>query len=310
MGIASRARRAYDAPMNDKPLHVYLNGTILPASEASISISDPGFLHGASAFTTMLAHQGVVFRFEQHLARLSETIRLLNLSVGATTGELVAHTYAVLDANGLGEARVRITLTPGGGEGEETTLITAVPLPAYPGEWYTKGISVVVASLKQVAGDPTFGYKTGCYLPRIIARQEAAAKGADDALWFTTDNHLAESCFSNVFLVLGGKVYTPPRDTPVLPGVVRGAVLELSETLDIDVDDQTPLTVNEMLSAEEIFLTSSTMGIRPVVRVEKHPVGKETPGDVTLRLMEAYRDMLDEECGHRQRIVRQDGGAE
>ena len=129
-------------------------------------------------------------------------------------------------ANALVEGRARITLTPGpaDGGGPCTTLITADPLPVQPAEWYQRGVGVVVSSYKQGRDDPLAGYKTGCYLPRLLARQEAAAKGAEEALWFTTDNLLAEACFCNVFCVLGGRVLTPPLDTPVLPGIVRGAV--------------------------------------------------------------------------------------
>jgi branched-chain amino acid aminotransferase len=278
---------------------VQLNGRLLPAGEATISIADPGFLHGASTFTTMRAHRGAVFRFDRHLQRLAETLRLLGLQTGPTTGALVDGMHAVLDANELAEARCRITLTPGPVGGEPTTLLTAEPLPDYPAEWYDTGITVVVTALKQASGDPTFGTKTGCYLPRMLARQEAAAKGASDALWFTTDNRLAESCFANVFLVLDGTLLTPPRDTPVLPGVVRQAVLELAEHLGIEHDDSRSLTVNDMLTAEEMFLTSSCMGIRPVVRIERHAVGDETPGEVTRRFMQAYADLLDAECAQR-----------
>ncbi len=284
--------------MNDTK--VFFNGEVVPSTQASISIADPGFLHGASTFTTMLAKNGVVFRFERHLERLAETVRLFGLNLTVTTGQLVEGTYKVLDANGLADARCRITLTPGPPEGQPTTLITADPLPEYPPDWYDKGIGVVVTALKQATGDPTFGYKTGCYLPRILARQEAAVKGAEDALWYTTDNHLAESCFSNVFLVLGGRVMTPPRDTPVLPGIVREVVLELCQELGLEHDAATPLTVKEMLAAEEMFLTSSTMGIRPVVRVEKHEIGDGKPGLVTKKIMAAYGELLDRECDKRQ----------
>lgn len=281
---------------------VQLNGRLLPAEEATLSIADPGFLHGASTFTTMRAHNGVVFRFGEHLQRLAETVRLLGLQVDVTTGQLVEGMHVVLDANDLREARCRITLTPGPAGGEPTTLITAEPLPAYPAEWYENGITVVVTALKQVAGDPTFGYKTGCYLPRMLARQEAAAKGADDALWFTTDNRLAESCFSNVFLVRDGALLTPPRDTPVLPGVVRSAVLELAGALGIDAGEDRALTVEDMLAAEEVFLTSSCMGIRPVVRIERHAVGGETPGPVTVRIREAFDELLEAACSCRATV--------
>ncbi len=144
--------------------------------------------------------------------------------------------------------------------------------------------------------DSTFGYKTGCYLPRILARREAGLKGMQEALWFTHDNRLAEACFRNVFLALGGKVRTPPRDTPVLPGVTRQAAIELCARLGIACDAESPLTVRQMLAAEEIFLTGSGLGICPVVRVERHAVGDEKPGPVTRKLMAAYDQLLDEEC--------------
>ena len=286
--------------------NVYLNGRIIPAEQAAVSVSDAGFLHGASCFTTMLAHKGVVFRFDRHIERLMDTVRLICLRTDATGERLKEATYNLLAANELKEARVRITLTPGSagtgrvgdveGESPPTTVITAGALPDYPKSWYAKGISAVVSSFKQARGDPTIGHKTGCYLLRVLARQEAAAKGAEEALWYTTENYLAESCFCNVFLVLKGKVCTPPRDTPVLPGVVRGAVIELCRELNIECEAETQLTVREMLAAEEMFLTSATTGIRPVVRAERHPVGDERPGKVTRIIMEAYCELLDKEC--------------
>jgi branched-subunit amino acid aminotransferase/4-amino-4-deoxychorismate lyase len=233
------------------------------------------------------------------LRRLLGTAGLLGLRLGATENQIAAAAGEVLHANGLTEARMRITLTPGSVKAEEaapTTLVTAEPLSEYPRQWYEKGIAVVVSSFKQARGDPTFGYKTGCYLPRVLGRQEAAAKGAEEALWFTIDNRLAEACFNNVFLVLAGKASTPPRDTPVLPGIVREAVIELCGPLGIACDDQSPLTVREMLGADEMFLTGSTSGIRPVVRVERHAVGDGVPGPITKKIMAAYRELLEKEC--------------
>lgn len=245
----------------------------------------------------MLAHRGVVFRLASHLRRLLETVALLGIRTDATQEALTAATHDVLAANDLTEARVRITLTPGAVDQDRpTTLVTADPLPDYPSQWYTDGIKVVVASFKQITGIPTFGYKTGCYFPRVLARQEAAAKGAEEAIWYTVDNHLAEACFCNVFLVLGGKVHTPPLATPVLPGVVRQAVLELCPQLEIECDSESALTIREMLSADEMFLTASCSGLRPVSAVEAHTVGPGRPGPVTQKIAAAYRDLLDREC--------------
>ncbi|HDZ22285.1 hypothetical protein LCGC14_0238820 [marine sediment metagenome] len=278
-------------------LKVHLNGQLVDADDARISVFDVGFLHGGSTFTTMLAHKGVVFRLGRHLERLLETVDLLGIRTSATDASLTAAIGDVIRANGVAEARLRVTLSPGMSTGgEPTVLVTAEPLPEYPSQWYTEGIMVVVSSFKQNVGDPTFGYKTGCYFPRVLARQEAQRKGAEEAIWFTADKRLAEACFCNVFLVAGGAVRTPPRDTPVLPGVVRQATIELCETLEIDCDAESPLTVHDMLSAQEMFLTSSTMGIRPVVHIEQHAVGEGVPGPVTQRLMDAYWALLDEEC--------------
>jgi len=287
--------------------NVYLNGRIVPAERATVSVSDAGLLHGASVFTTMLARNGVVFRLDRHLSRLLEAVRLLDLKSDATAESLTDATYALLEANGLKAARLRITLTPGSiHDDEPTTLITAAPLPEYPGEWYEKGIAVVVSSFKQSPGDVTYGRKTGCYLPRILAMREAAAKGAAEALWFTTDNRLAEGCFTNVFLVLEGRVLTPPRDTPVLPGVVRQAVLEVCGELGIECSDDGALGVKEMLAAEEVFVTASCSGLRPVVRIEGHIVGREIPGEVTRKIMAGYAQLLERECANPE-ILRKKG---
>jgi len=276
---------------------VYLNGRIVGADDALISVSDAAFLHGASVFTTMLASNGVVFRLGRHLDRLMDTASLLGFRTDATRESLQQAAARVLEANELSDARMRITLTPGSiRNGEPTTLVTAEALPEYPPQWYEEGISVIVSSARQAQGGPTVGHKTGCYLPRVLARQEAAASGAEEALWYTPDNRLAEACFCNVFLVMAGKVLTPPLETPVLPGVVREAVMDICGKLEIPCDDQTPLGVHEMLAAEEMFLTASCSGIRPVVRVERHAVGSEKPGPITLRIMAAYRQLLDAEC--------------
>jgi branched-chain amino acid aminotransferase len=129
-----------------------------------------------------------------------------------------------------------------------------------------------------------------------MARQEAAAKGMQEALWFTTDNYLAEACFRNVFLVMDGKVFTPPRETPVLPGVVREAVIELCAALGLTCETDAPLTIRELLAAQEVFLTGSGLGVCPVVRIERHPVGSEKPGPVTMKIMDAYEQLLRVEC--------------
>ncbi len=287
-----------------RQLQVHLNGRLVPAGEAALRIDDVGFLHGAGAWVTLTARHGRPFRLDRHLDRLADTVGLLGLHVSdeAAAEGLTGALDALLVANGLdgpdASARIRITVTPGplGGD-EPTTLITATAAVPVPQEVYTRGLGVVVSSFKQAIGDPTYGYQTLCYLPRVLARQEAHRKGFAEALWYTPHNRLAEACFSNVFLVHEGILRTPPRDTPVVAGVTREAVLELGRELGIPVDDQGELLVQDMLGADEIFLTSSGLGVAPVVRVERHAVGAETPGPVTQRLIEAYEALVERETG-------------
>jgi branched-subunit amino acid aminotransferase/4-amino-4-deoxychorismate lyase len=273
--------------------NVYLNGQIVSISQARVSVQDVGFLYGVSTFTSMLIRGRRVVRFDRHLDRLAEAIEVLGIHVEADESTLRQAVDDLLDANELTDARCRVTLTPGPlGERRPTTLVVVEPLPPASPEHYHRGVGAIITSLHQQVGDPTYGYKTGCYLTRQLARREAAAKGCDDALWFTPDKRLAEGCFSNVFLVSGGVVRTPPRDTPVLPGVVRQAVLELCQTLGIDADDRGDLTVDDLLGADEVFLSSSIRGIRPVRHVERHEINAGKPGPLTSRLARAYRDLL------------------
>ncbi len=281
--------------------YAHLNGRLIPAQEAKVSVFDTGFLHGASVFTTMLAHNGVVFRLDRHLKRLLANAERIQLRHDISEQQLGKAVSDVLAANELAEARVRITLTPGSVVGSDeqaapTTLVTASALEAYPRWWYEKGISVIVCPFRQFRGDPVAGVKTGCYLARVLARHAAAAAGTEEALWFTPGGKLAEACFCNVFLVRGEQVLTPALETPVLPGIVREAVLEICQKLAVPCATDQPLTIKDALAADEMFLTSSTAGIRPVVRLERHAIGEERPGQVTKKIMAEYRRLLEQEC--------------
>jgi branched-subunit amino acid aminotransferase/4-amino-4-deoxychorismate lyase len=275
---------------------VFLNGALVPAADASVSVFDTGLLHGASVFTTLRSHHGKPFRLDRHLARLMDHAARIGLRHGADPDRLTMAVTELLAANGCDDARIRITLTPGAiGAERPTTLVTTAPLVNDP-EWYTGGISVMVCGVRQYVGDPTVGLKTGCYLTRILARQAAAAHGDEEALWFSTSGHLAEACFSNVFLVLSGRLLTPPLKTPVLGGIVRQAVFDIAAEMDIDCSDQDPLGGDELSAAEEVLLTSSGSGIRPVVRINKQPVGNEKPGPIATKLIAAYDALLEAEC--------------
>ena len=176
-----------------------------------------------------------------------------------------------------------------------TVCVTASPLTPYPPEFFAKGMGVAISPYRVSPDDPIAGHKCTCYLPRLLALRDAQAKRCGEALWFTTSNLLSEGSISNVFVVRGGKLATPPLDTPVLPGITRAAVIELASATRIEVE-QKPLNVNDLLDADEVFLTNSIMEVMPVCRVEQREIGTGKPGPVTQKLAGEYRTVVEKEC--------------
>ncbi|MEJ5260409.1 MAG: aminotransferase class IV [Anaerohalosphaeraceae bacterium] len=274
---------------------VFLNGSLVPASEARIGIDDSSFLYGIGLFETMRAVRGRVFRFSDHWQRLADSAQTLSIVNSYSQEEVQDAVGQVLQANQLTDARIRLTLTGGSLRAEEnrrsTLLITATAFVPYPKEYFDKGVRVVITDYRQNPKDPFAGHKTTCYGPRLAALRVAHEKLAAEALWFTTENRLAEGCISNVFLIRQGKLLTPPLSTPVLPGIARKTVLELARQEQIPTEER-PLDINDLLAAEEVFLTNVVMTILPVVAVEGHTVGEGKPGPVTKLLTEKYEEKL------------------
>lgn len=290
---------------------VYLNGRFVPEPDAHVSVYDGAFLHGAGLFETMRAENARVFRLEAHLERLirSAARLLVPIQREALPG---AETFReLLDRNQLQAARIRLTVSAGsmregtrdqGGSGHTaaaptlTVCATAAPAAGYAQSHYESGVSVAVCGFRLSPTDPLAGHKTTSYLPRLLGLREAMQARCMEAIWFTTNHQLAEGSISNVFIVRNRVVKTPPLDTPVLPGIARGVVLEIAPRCGFSVEE-TPLTIDDLLDADEVFLTNSIMQVMPVVRVEKHDITGSRVGDVTRRLLDEYRELVRKECG-------------
>jgi branched-subunit amino acid aminotransferase/4-amino-4-deoxychorismate lyase len=130
----------------------------------------------------------------------------------------------------------------------------------------------------------------------LLALRDAHRAKATEALRFNTRNHLAEGAISNVFLVRDGRLFTPPVEAGLMPGITRAAVLELAAEAGVPAEQRT-LTIHDLLDAQEVFLTNSIMEVMPVSRIEQHEVGGGVPGPVTLRLAQAYKDLVARETG-------------
>ncbi|QOJ13173.1 MAG: aminotransferase class IV [Planctomycetia bacterium] len=284
---------------------VSINGRLMQPEQAQISAFDAGLLQGVGLFETMRAYQGRVFRARRHLERLAKSAQTLGWSSIPEIDRMNEQLCQVVNATELADARVRLTVTTGTLRPSEretpelTILATAVTGGLYPPELYARGISMTVSRWRQNPFDPLTGHKAVSYFSRLASLREAHAAGAMESLWLTIDNEVAEGAISNVFIVKDGALRTPPTDLPVLPGVTRATVLELAGHLGIPAAEQR-LQLEDVLDADEVFVTNSMMELLSVIGVDQHAIGSGKPGALTRRLHEAYGECVRRECSNAQ----------
>jgi branched-chain amino acid aminotransferase len=283
---------------------VYVSGDFVPRKEARISALDAGVLLGAGLFETLRTYAGKPFRLGAHLARLRASGEFFRIFIRESDSQVTEAVARLVEANGLADARVRLTATRGpladAVENDEappaTLIITAGPMTPYPAELYENGATVVVSDIRISADDPTVYHKTTGYLRNLLALRDAHRARATEALIFNTKGRLAEGSLSNVFIVSEGRLLTPTVEEGLLAGITRAAVLELAAEAGVPAE-QKPLSARAVLDADEMFLTNSIMELLPVGRVERKEIGDGRPGPVTKRLAEAYRALVIRETG-------------
>lgn len=278
---------------------VYLNGALVPRSQARISPFDLGFLYGYGLFETMRAYSGHIFRLESHLERLSKSARLLGLPLrGLDLGKAC---YDTLRVNRLSDARIRLTVSIGEGEAvpdppkhpRPTVLIIATEYTPPSIEVYRRGYAAIVASTRQNSHSPLSRLKTTSWLNYILARKEARVKGADEAILLNERSFICEGSTSNIFLMSCGTLITPSLGSGCLPGVTRQTVIELAPELGIKVAER-EVQLEELLEADEAFLTNSLIELMPLTEVNSKPIGERERGKVTMVLRKAYKRLVSE----------------
>ncbi len=282
------------------PEFVCINERLVEAEEARVSVFDSGFMQGIGLFETLRVYHGRLFRLDEHLERLSRSATALGWAVSPSRELMRRNIEAVVNAAGEAGRRLRLTVTTGSlrprGDGDpELTIVATVSTDGvYPRELYERGVTLAVSPYQQAAFDPTVGHKTTSYFSRLAALREAHARQAFEALWLTPDGRVAEGSISNVFAVRDQTLLTPRADTPVLPGITRAAVIEAAVARDVPMRE-CDLTLDDLQSADEVFLTNAMVELLPVVRIERIPIGSEKPGDVTRDMSEAFGDLLERE---------------
>jgi branched-chain amino acid aminotransferase len=285
---------------------IYLNGQLVSRFEAKLSPFDHGFLYGYGLFETMRAYNGYIFRLDSHLTRLrcsAESIGLTHSILTTDEGKqsLKAACMATMEANGLRNARIRLTVSAGEGDMtpdpgtclNPTILITAQHLAPLPPEKYETGFKTSISFLRRNSQSPLSRLKSTCYIENILARTAARAAGYDEAILLNEQGYLAEGSTTNIFLVSNGELITPCFESGVLPGITRDAVLEIARTSNIKATERW-VELNELIEAQEAFVTNSILELVPLVSVEGRPIGTGKPGQLTGDLLFAYRKLVDE----------------
>ena len=278
---------------------VWIDGGVVDADDARVGVFDRGFLYGDSVYEVVRTVGGRPFALGEHLDRLEGSASRIALVLPPR--DLIDRAvYEVIGALGLADLYVRIVVTRGAGPigldpalAEHPALIAiALPLVRPDEALYRNGAEVAIVSPRRNspgAVDPMV--KSGNYLTSVIAAAEAKKKGAYEAVMCDAAGRIAEGASSNLFVVRGGRLATPPLSVGLLEGITRRHVIALARGLGFYVDEA-PLWQSDLEAADEAFLTSSIRGVMPVSRAEGKPIGKGRPGPITLRLSAAYDDEM------------------
>ena len=275
-----------------------MNGKIAPADQAVVPVYDHGFVYGEGVYETLRTYGRVPFLYDRHMRRLRQSAQRLMLDVpfdDITMLGWINHT--VRAAGELSEAYIRILLTRGVGElnydlkstPKPTTVIIVKPFEAPPDRVFKDGIRIaLVDMLRNHPKSVNPIIKSNNLLNNALAMQAAYRTGGEEALMCNYRGELTECSQANFFMVRGGAVLTPKSEAGLLEGVTRAFIFEIGRELGIDVREET-LYPKDLETADEMFITSTTRELSPVVNVDGRTVGAGKPGPVTMRLLERYQ---------------------
>jgi branched-chain amino acid aminotransferase len=275
-----------------------VNGAVLPAEEARVSVLDTGFTFGDSVYETLRTYGGRPFHMDRHLARLRSSAGRLGIPLPDGDDLFARDVDAVLSRAGNPESYIRVMVSRGVGDVSyhfdrvqgPTRVVIVKPYEPLPERCYSEGVAVVIASVRRNsprALDPAI--KSGNLINNILAVREAQAAGALEPILLNDMGEVAEGASANVFIIKGGAALTPPLTAGILPGVTRQLILEIGRAKGVPAREET-LRVADLLAADEAFITSTLKEAVPVRTIDGKPVGDGRPGPVTLRLLKAYRE--------------------
>ncbi|MEH7343476.1 aminodeoxychorismate lyase [Bacillus sp. JJ1532] len=276
-------------------MYLYMNGELVRKEEALISPFDHGFLYGMGLFETFRTYNGHPFLLNDHMERLNNSLKVLNINVQYTCEEIVQALQLLLKENKLEDAYFRLNVSSGIGEiGLQTEpydhpnlIIFAKPLPPRNPMQEKKALTL---RLKRNTPEGFERLKSHHYLNNILAKREIGNSPDYEGIFLTKEGFLAEGVVSNLFWIKDHTLFTPAVETGILNGITRQFVIKMANSIGMDIQEGF-FTVDQALEADEMFVTNSIQEIVPISSFD----GKEMPG-VSGAKVKALQKLYEQQC--------------
>ncbi len=287
---------------------IFIEGEVVPAEDAKISVLDRGFLYGDSVYETMRVYEGVPFELNAHLKRLHRSAERIDFTLPYNFSALVQAVEKTLKASTLRNALMRVVCTRGrSAQGYWTQsvsnaqlMVMHLELPALPESLYKNGRSACFVSDRWGAGDPRA--KTGNRMRGILATLDAQKANADEAILLNAEGEVTEAASANVFVEIEGKWHTPPCDAEILPGITRQTVLAEARSAGITIHEHV-LRKEQLYKASAIFICSSVRELLPIVELNGRPVADGRVPESYTHMRALYHGAVQRQCGIVERIL-------
>ncbi len=283
-----------------KEPHIYLNGRIVPRSQATMDVEDRGTMFGDGVYEVIHFYAGQPFAMQGHVERLRKSLAAVRIDIGDELGRLPSISAKLVEQNATPDAAVYWQVTRGSAprkhvfpaQPRPTVMVIAYPTHALDP---AKPVPTVKAILHEDIRWQHCHIKSLMLLPNVLAKNAAVEAGADEAILHRGEK-VTEGTSTNVFIVDRGVVYTHPADLSILGGITRTVVLDLASEMGIEVREVPP-TVTQLLEAQEVFITGSTTQVAAVIAVGERTIGSGSAGDVAGRIHRAFVKRVCQECG-------------
>src|SRR3989337_834786 len=283
-------------------LLIYFNGKFVPKNEARTSVYDHGFLYGDGVFEGIRAYNGRVFRLDEHLDRMYDSAKAIDLKIPLSKEEMKKAIVETLKKNNLKDAYIRPIVSRGDGDlgldprkcPVPNIFIITQEWGAMYGDLYEKGLTAVTVGIRRNAPEALPpNIKSLNYLNNILAKIKSNVKGGDEAIMIDVHGNVSEGSGDNIFVVKNHRIFTPPAMNN-LRGITRAAAIELALKEGIEVSEVN-LGFFDIYTADEVFVTGTAAEIAPVTKVDGRLIDDGKPGKITRKLMAAFKEMTKTE---------------